>query len=322
MRLGAVVTVLFLAFASVGEAQPVARPPRIGYVDPRARDMELASVRGLRDGLRERGYVEGQSILVEYRFAEGRPERLPGIVDELLRLNVDLLVTVGTVVTRAAQRATTVVPIVMTAGEPVESGFVKSLARPGANITGLSLQETPELAAKRLELLRQVIPGATRVAYIWVPKDRTVLSEPLQRAAEALRVKLLSFEVRTGADFDGVFRGIIQQRADALMTDGDPLTGGAARRIADFAATHRLPTISPRPYFVEEGGLMSYGADTYQLSRQQTGYIDRILKGAKPADLPVEQASKFELVVNGRVARKLGVVIPPSIRIRVDRVVE
>ena len=318
-----VVTLLALpVMPGAGGAQTAGRPPRLAFVDLRDSDTASHIIRGLRDGLKELGYVEGQTVIVEYRFAEGQPDRLPAIFAELLRLKVDVLLTVGTVVTLAAQRATATVPIVMTTGNPVGSGLVKSLARPGGNITGLSLQEGPEFQAKRLQLLKEAVPGMIRVGYIWNPRDATAVPEPLQRAADSLHVKLVSFDIRTARDFDAVFRRMREQHVDALMTDNDPLISGAARRIADFAATHRLPGMSGSPRFVEAGGLMSYGTSTYELWRQGARYADRILKGAKPADLPVEQASTFELVVNARVARSLGLTLPASVVIRATRVID
>jgi ABC-type uncharacterized transport system substrate-binding protein len=310
-RIGLAVVLSLTLAPLVVEAQPSGRTPRLGYVDLRARDLQRDDVRGLRDGLRELGYVEGQTVLIEYRFAEGQADRLPGIFDELLRSKVDILLVVGTVVTQAAQRATAMVPIVGTVGDPVRSGFAKSLARPGGNITGLALQLTEQLGAKRLELLKEAVPGAHRVGYIWNPRGRQGPEERLQRAAAALQIALVPIDVRAAQDFDGVFRSIRQQRVDALMTDGDPLTGGRAmRRIADIAATQRLPGIHISAGFVEAGGLMSYGPSIYEAWRRLATYVDRILKGAKPADLPVEQASKFELVINLKTAKALGLTIP------------
>jgi putative ABC transport system substrate-binding protein len=305
------------------EAQPSGRAPRLGYVDLRARDLQRDDVRGLRDGLRELGYVEGQTVLIEYRFAEGQADRLPGILDELLRSKVDILLAVGTVVAQAAQRATVIVPIVVTVGDPVGSGFAKSLARPGGNVTGLALQLTDEFGAKRLELLKEAVPGARRVGYIWNPRGRRAPGEPLQRSAAALQIALVTIDVRGAQDFDGVLRTIRQQRVHALMTDGDPLTGGGALRpIADIAATQRLPSIHISAAFVEAGGLMSYGPSLYEAWRRIASYVDRILKGAKPADLPVEQASKFELVINLKTAKALQLTIPQSLLARADQVIQ
>jgi putative ABC transport system substrate-binding protein len=305
------------------EAQQTGRVPRIGYVDLRARDLEKPDLRGLRDGLRELGYVEGQTILIEYRFAAGQAERLPGIFDELLRSKVDILLTVGTVVTQAAQRATVTVPIVGTVGDPVSSGFAKSLSRPGRNITGLSLQLTEEIAAKRLELLKEAAPATRRVGYIWNPRGRRAPGERLQRAAAALQIGLVPIDIGAAQDFAGVFKSIGQQRVDALMTDGDPLTGGEAMRpIADFAAAQRLPSVHISTAFVEAGGLMCYGPSIYAAWRRVAAYTDRILRGAKPADVPVEQVSKFELVINLKTAKALGLTIPPSLLARADQVIE
>jgi putative tryptophan/tyrosine transport system substrate-binding protein len=201
MRLIGVIPAVGLALAPfTAEAQPSGRAPRLGYVDLRTRDLQRDDVRGLRDGLRELGYIEGQTILIEYRFAEGQANRLPGILDELLRSKVDILLAVGTVVTQAAQRATAMVPIVMTAGDPVGSGFAKSLARPGGNITGLALQLTEEFAAKRLELLKEAVPGARRVGYIWNPRGRRAPGELLQRSAAALQIAVVTIDVRGAQD--------------------------------------------------------------------------------------------------------------------------
>jgi putative ABC transport system substrate-binding protein len=313
-----------LAAPLAAEGQPAGRSPRLGYVDLRARDMERSDLHGLRDGLRELGYVEGQTIVIEYRFAEGQANRLPGILGELLRSKVDILLTVGTVVTLAAQRATATVPIVSTVGDPVSAGLAKSLARPGGNITGLALQLTEGFAAKRIELLKEAAPGARRVGYIWNSRGRRAPGEPLQHAAAAFHIALVPIDVTATQDFEGLFSSIRQQRVDALMTDGDPLTGGEAtlRRIADFAATQRLPSIHISAVFVEAGGLMSYGPSIYEAWRRVAAYVDRILKGAKPADLPVEQPTKFELVINLKTAKALGLTIPPSLLARADQVIE
>jgi ABC-type uncharacterized transport system substrate-binding protein len=277
-----------------------------------------------RKGLRDLGWIEGQNIVLEYRYSEGRPERLPGLAAELVRINVDLIVAWASPEVGAAESATRTIPIVFLAlGDPVGGGQVANLARPGGNMTGLG-QMLPELAAKQLELLRHAVPSISRVAVFWNAASRMKRLEmgELQRAAPALGVTLQSREVRGLDDFDGVFAATKRERPDALLTLVDPVTFTQRHLIAEFAARERLPAMYAVREFVEAGGLMSYGSDLRDLFRRGATYVDKILKGAKPGDLPVEQPTKFELVINLKTAKALGLTLPPSLLQRADQVIE
>ncbi len=278
----------------------------------------------LADGLRELGWIDGRNIAFEQRYADNEIERLPELARELVRLDVDVIVAFGTLAPFAAKAATATIPIVMaSAGDPVGSGLVASLARPGGNITGLSLV-APELGGKRLQLLREVRPAISRVAVLWNaanPYSALVFWET-EAAARTLNIEILSVEVRRPADFDAAFAAATRFRADALIAVEDPLTSGSAQRITEFAAENGLPAIYGLRDFAETGGLMSYGADLSDLFRRSAGYVDKILKGAKAADLPIEQPTKFELVVNLKAANALGLDPPPTLLARADEVIE
>jgi ABC-type uncharacterized transport system substrate-binding protein len=277
-----------------------------------------------RKGLRDLGWIEGQNIALEYRYSEGRAERLPGLAADLVHLNVDLIVAWAAPEAGAAERATRTIPIVfLVHGDPVGGGHVANLARPGGNMTGLG-QMLPELAAKQLELLRQAVPSILRVAVLWNAASRIkrLDMEEVQHAARALGVALQSREVRGLDDFDGVFAATKRERPDAILTLVDPVTFAQRHLIADFAARERLPAMYAVREFVESGGLMSYGVDLRDLFRRGASYVDKILKGAKPADLPVEQPTKFELVINLKTAKALGLTIPRSLLQRADQVIE
>jgi ABC-type uncharacterized transport system substrate-binding protein len=277
-----------------------------------------------RKGLSDLGWIEGQNITLEYRYSEGRPERLPGLAADLVRLNVDLIVAWAAPEAGAAERATRTIPIVfLVHGDPVGGGQVASLAHPGGNMTGLG-QMLPELAAKQLELLRQAVPRISRVAVIWNAASRVkrLDMKEVQRAARALGVALQSREVRGLDDFDGVFAATKRERPDALLTLVDPVTFAQRHLIADFAARERLPAMYAVREFVEAGGLMSYGVDLRDLFRRGATYVDKILKGAKPGDLPVEQPTKFEFVINLKTAKALGLTIPQSVLLRADQVIQ
>jgi putative tryptophan/tyrosine transport system substrate-binding protein len=278
----------------------------------------------LTDGLRELGWIDGRNIAFEQRYADNDSERLPELARELVRLDVDVIVTFGTLAVFAAKAATATIPIIMaSAGDPVGSGLVASLARPGGNITGLSLV-APELGGKRLQLLREVRPAISRVAVLWNganPYSALVFWET-EAAAQTLGIEILSAEVRRTADFDAAFAAATRFRADALIAVEDPLTSDNARRIADFAAENGLPAIYGFRDIAAAGGLISYGADLSDLFRRCAGYVDKILKGAKPADLPIEQPTKFELVVNLKAAQALGLELPPTLIARADEVIE
>jgi putative ABC transport system substrate-binding protein len=277
-----------------------------------------------RHGLREHGWVEGQNVAVEYHFAEEHGERLADLAAELVRLPVDVLIGAGEPVIRALQHATSTVPIVMAiSGDPVGSGFVASLARPGGNITGLSIQTT-EVGGKRLELLKQAVPQASRVAGLWSAGYRThvLVWQDTQVAARALGVTLQAVEVDGPAAFDGALAVIARERPDALIVFADPLTNARQSRIVEFATQHRLPMVSTNKAFALAGALMSYGASELPLFRRAAFYVDRLLRGTKPADLPVEQPWTFELVINLKTAQALGITMPPSLLILADEVIQ
>ena len=314
----ATLTLGILAAPLAADAQPPTKVPRIGLLD------YAAFWEPLRQGLRDLGYVEGQNIAFEYRPTEGRRERLPDLAAELLRLKVDVIVTYGTPGTLAAKQATTTIPIVMVGvGDPLRTGLVPSLARPGGNVTGSS-QLGPELSAKRLELLKESLPKVTRVAFLWNPTNPTqvVHFEDIQVGARALGVTLQSVKVSSPNEFESAFAAMMRGRPDALMITADPLHQLHVRRIIDFAAKSRLPAMYQVPENVIAGGLMSYGTNLPELFRRGAFYVDKILKGAKPADLPVEQPTKFELVINMKTAKALGLTIPQSVLVRADQVIQ
>ena len=316
-----------LAAPLAAEAQQPANVPRIGWLSIASRTPEVSHLlEAFSQGLRDLGYVEGQSIAIEYRFAEGRPERLPGFAAELVALKVDIIVTPNPAGTQAAKQATRTIPIVMlSVADPVGSGLIASLARPGGNITGLSATASPEIVGKRLELLRQAVPKASRVAVLRNPTnpDTAQMSRELEGAARKLGVHLQVLDVRVPSELDSAFAAITRDRADALFLLGDTMFTLHGARIASLAAKSRLPTISgSRETATETGLLMSYGPSQSDMFRRAPTYADKILKGAKPADLPVERPTKFELVINLKTAKALGLTIPPSLLQRADQVIE
>ena len=280
-----------------------------------------------RQGLRERGYVEGQNIVIEYRAADGKIERFPGLATELIRLKVDLIVAGNTPAARAVQQATTTIPLVVAAmGDPVGDGLVASLARPGGNITGSTFLG-PELVPKRLEMLKAALPTVSRVAALWHPgaySGRTMrdMLKETEAAARTLGVQLQLVEVRGPDEFDHAFSTMTRERAGALIVFPSPMLFGERRRIVDLAAKHRLPSMAVAREFVELGGLIAYGASINDLFRRAATYVDKILKGVKPADLPVEQPTKFELVINLKTAKALELTIPQSLLLRADEVIQ
>jgi putative ABC transport system substrate-binding protein len=276
------------------------------------------------EAFRELGYVGSKKVTFESRYAEDRLDRLPKLAAELVSLKVDVIITWGTLAPLAAKRATSTIPIVMiAAGDPVGSGLVASLAHPGGNVTGTSLM-APDLGGKRLELLKELLPEISRVAVLWNaanPYSALVFKETAG-AARTLEVELQSVEVREPADIDAALEAATGQRADALITVEDPLTVDLRKKIAEFAADHRLPTISGLRLYADSGFLMTYGADLADTTRRSVVYVDKILKGAKPSDLPVEQPTKFELVINLKTAKSLGLTVPPLLLARADEVIE
>jgi putative ABC transport system substrate-binding protein len=311
------------------QAQQPARIPRIGILAPDSASFFSARLEAFRRRLRELGYVEGlpvgrqgKNILIEYRYAEGKLERLPDLAAELVRLKVDVIVTTGRA-SLAAKKASATIPIVFAAAvDPVGSGLVSSLARLGGNITGLSVM-APDLDGKRLELLKEAFPKVARVAFLWEPGSTTgnLPLTGMEAAAKALGLKLLSLEVRSLDDFESAFARAKRDGAQALITYPRPLINTQQRQVLDFAAKNRLPAMYPTSEFVEAGGLMSYAPNYTDLFRRTADFVDKILKGTKPADIPVEQPMKFEFIVNLKAAKQIGLTIPPNLLVRADKVI-
>lgn len=305
-------------------AQLTGRLHQIGFLGNSTAALEANLVGPFRDGLRELGYVEGESVLIQYRWAEGRYERFPALIGELLALKVDVIVTAGTPATLAVKKATTTVPIVMIAvGDPVGTGVVPSLGRPGGNITGLT-SISPELDGKRLELLREVIPGISHIALLWNSASplQVVGERRTQAAAAALHIKVLSLGVRNEAGLEKAIAEMIRERPNALLVLADRLFLHHRARIMDFATQARLPGVHAYRELVEAGGLMSFGPSYAGMHRRAAYFVDRILKGANPGDLPVERPASFELVVNLKAARALGLTIPQSVLRRATEVIQ
>jgi ABC-type uncharacterized transport system substrate-binding protein len=332
MRRRAFITLLGGAAAAwplAAHAQQAAKVARIGCIVTGSLESpeQRATVDAFRQGLRERGYVEGQNIIIEYRAADGRIERFPELATELVRLNLDLIVASNTPAALAAKQATTAIPIVVPVmGDPVGDGLASSLARPGGNVTGMTFLG-PELATKRLELLKQAFPTMSRVAALWHPGaygDSTMkeMMGKLAAAAGTLQVQLQLVEVRGAAEFDRAFLAMGRERADALIVLPSPMLFSERRHIVDLATKHRLPSIAMAREFAELGGLMAYGANLPDLFRRAATYVDKILQGAKPADLPVEQPIKFEFVINLKTAKALGLAVPLIMQMTADEVIE
>jgi putative tryptophan/tyrosine transport system substrate-binding protein len=304
--------------------QQAASVRRIGLLSPFSPTDTLLWYKALLRGLRDVGWADGKNLTIEYRYAEGRNERLPALVTDLIRQKVDIIVTTVTVDTLTAKNATAEIPIVMVAvGDPVSVGIVKSLARPGGNITGLS-QMTPDLSGKRLELLKEIVPNVSAVAALFNPEDQlsTLDWKEARRSAQTLGIEFHSLEVRSTDDLDKVLNEAAKSRVDALVIMPSPVLFENLKRIADFALQNRLPTTFHLREFADLGGLISYGVDRRDLFRRAATYVDKILKGASPADLPIEQPTKFELVINLRTAKTLGLTIPPNLLGIADEVIE
>jgi ABC-type uncharacterized transport system substrate-binding protein len=327
MRKVSVLSILFvvvlLAVAVISEAQQAGKVARIGILAPGSTATpDSARYDSFRQGLRELGYIEGKNIFIEIRYAEGKQDRLSDIAAELVKRKVDVIVTATRPGVLAAKNATSAIPIVFAAvGDPVRAGLVSSLARPGGNITGLSIIET-ELFGKRLELLKETFPKITRVAYFNDATSQGTRSAEMQAAARALGLQLQSLDVRSAKDFDGAFEAVLKERAQAFTTAASPVISTNQQRIVAFAAKNRLPAIYPYSEVIEAGGLMFYGVSFSDLFRRAATYVDKILKGAKPADLPVEQPTKFEFVINLITAKQIGVTIPPNVLVRADKVIK
>jgi len=321
------VAVILLTVAVVTEAQQPAKIPRIGYLSSVSPSSESAQSEAIRLALRELGYIEGQNITIEYRYAEGKVDRLPELATELVRLKIDIILAAGGErLIRAATNATKTIPIVMTGqgSDPVKADVIESLARPGGNVTGLTNLER-ELGGKRLELLKEAVPKIARVAILYDPASPPSVievKEVLPVTARALGLTLQPWEVRAAEDFDNVFAAISKWRPDGLYVSSGPLTRENQKRIASFALKSRLPSMYNNREFVDAGGLTYYGADLADSYRRVAYYVDRILKGAKPADLPVEQPTKFELVINLKTAQQINLTIPQSLLYRADKVIK
>ncbi len=305
-------------------AQQKGKVWRIGFLGAASASGTAGRVEALRAGLRDLGYVEGKNLVIEFRWAEGNFERLPQLAAELVRFKVDVLVTAGTPAILAAKSATTTIPIVMASGgDPVATGLVASLARPGGNVTGMA-GFSPELMVKRLELLRDVFPRVRQVAVLFNPENPThikIVLPVMEAAARSLKLELHQFGARGPGEFDSAFAAMATRRVDAVVTSQDAMLTDNAGAIANLAARMRLPSVGPSE-FADAGGLLAYGTNRLEFFRYAATFVDKILKGAKPADLPVEQATRFETVVNLKTAKALGITIPQSFLLRTDRVIE
>jgi putative tryptophan/tyrosine transport system substrate-binding protein len=320
---GLALSAVLFALSLPAAAQQSGKIPRIGFLNPNPAATVSGRMEAFRQGLRDLGYVEGKTIVIEYRYADGNAERLPDLAAELVGLKVDLIITSSTPSVWAIQKASTTIPIVFTViSHPVENGIVASFARPGGNVTGLTIL-TEELSGKRLELLKETVSNVTRVAAL---SDLTNPTQPLEwkeilTAARGLGLKLQSLGVRSSSDFDSAFEAALRERAQALITLPQPLINAHRNRILEFAAKNKLPAMYPLADYVGAGGLMSYAPVYTDLFRRAATYADKILKGTKPADIPVEQPTKFELVINLKTAKQIGLTIPPNVLARADRVI-
>jgi putative tryptophan/tyrosine transport system substrate-binding protein len=316
-----ILAVVILAFVQAAEAQPAKKVPRIGILFIGSRNQP--HIESFKQGLRERGYTEGKNIAFEYRYAEGRQDQLPELAAELVQLKVDVIVVTADISAEAAMQATKTIPIVVTTGDPVAWGLAESLAKPGGNVTGLSAV-IADLSGKRVEILRETLPKMTRLATLWDPSVRIAgpVFKETSLAAQALSLQLHSFEVKTAQDIENAFADIPKVRPNALLVILSPLVTLYSKRIVELALKQKLPGIYPTRQFVEEGGLMAYGPLIGDLYRRAATYVDKILKGTKPADLPVEQPTKFELVINLKTAKALNLTIPQSVLYRADKVIK
>jgi putative tryptophan/tyrosine transport system substrate-binding protein len=305
------------------EAQQAKKVPRIGYLSGVDAVTHSNRSEPFRQAMHELGYIEGRNLVIEYRYAEGKLDRLPKLAAELVRLKVDVIVSTAPPPTRAAKAATASIPIVMAFDDdPVGNGFVVSLARPGGNITGLS-SLSADVSGKQLELLKEVVPGLTRVAVLGTSSipQYAQLAKEIERAANGLGVRVLYMDVLTAKDIEAVFRAATNERAEAMMVLGSPFLNSHRKQITELAIKNRLPATYSRPDYVEVGGLMTYAASIADLFRRAAVYVDKILKGTKPGDIPIEQPTKFEFIVNLKAAKQIGLTIPPNVLARADRVI-
>ena len=314
-----------LAAPLAAEAQSVGKVYRIGFIVTATRDETGHLIKALTEGLREFGYVEGRNVVFEPRFAEGRQERLPALAAELVQLKVDVLVTGSNPVIAAVKQASATIPVVMAVSrDPVGAKFIASLARPGGNITGLANDTAPEIIGKNLALLKEAAPRVSRVAFLWnpVPPGAETSRNALESAARNLGVAFQPVEIRSRSELEGAFAAMVRERANAVVVAQDPVTFGSRSQVVLLAARSRLPAVYGVREFVEAGGLMSYGPNIAEQFRRAATYVDKILKGAKPGDLPIEQPTKFELVINLKAAKALGLTIPQSVLQRADQVID
>jgi putative ABC transport system substrate-binding protein len=315
--------IIFFLITGLVHAQQPAKIPRIGYLSVLSPSSDSARLEAFRQGLRELGYVEGKNIAIEPRYVDGKLNRLPELAGEIVSLNVDVIVAGGSTAIRATKNATKVIPIVMAHGsDPVELGYVASLARPGGNITGLT-HLAPELGGKRLELLKDTVAKLSRVAVLTDPGTggHGPQIKELEVAALALGLHLQLVEVRAPKELESAFSAMAKSRADAFIGLQQPTLDRLRQRIVDLAAKNRLPAMYPNSEYVETGGLMSYATDIVAMFRRSAVYVDKILKGTKPGDLPVEQPTKFELIINLKTAKQIGLTIPPNVLARADKVI-
>jgi putative ABC transport system substrate-binding protein len=318
------ITLITLAAAFIADAQQPTKIPRIGYLTGTSLSANSARTETFRQGLRELGYVEGEKILIEWRSAEGKADRLATLAAELVRLKVDIIIAGGPTSNRAAKEATTTIPIVMAFdNDPVGNGFVASLARPSGNITGLSTL-APEIGGKQLELLKEIVPRLSRVAFLGVSNNpgNTQSLRQTELVAGALGVKLQYVDVRDRKDIETAFRAASKGRADAVLVLAGSIFNSHRTQVVELALKSRLPAVYPYPEFVEDGGLMTCSLSITDLFRRAATYVDKILKGTKPADLPVEQPTKFEFIINLKAAKQIGLTIPPSVLARADKVIK
>jgi len=313
----------FLTTVSLAEAQPAKKIPLVGFLVPGSHSSYSARIDAFQQSLRDLGYVEGKNINIEYRYAEGKFDRVPDLAAEMVRLKVDVIVTGDTPAIQAVKKTTSTIPIVMgNVADAVAAGLVDSLARPGGNITGLTTL-APELDGKRLELVKEMLPKRARVAFFWDPGSTgmKIRFNEVQSAARALEITLQSLEVRNPKELESAFEAATRERPGALMAPNTIIIA-YGKQIVEFAAKNRLPIIYDTWEFIEDGGLMSYGPSFPDLWRRAAVYVDKILKGAKPSELPVEQPMKFDLVINLKTAKQIGLTVPPNVLVRADKVIK
>jgi ABC-type uncharacterized transport system substrate-binding protein len=318
-----VLPAFILAAIDLAEAQQQVNVPRIGVLINGSPSTHKYQIDPFRQGLHELGWVEGKTILIDYRYGHGKLDRLSELATELADLKVNVIYASATPATVAAKKATRTIPIVFTGvGDPIGSGLVESLAKPGANVTGFSIL-SPELGGKRLELLKEAFPQVKRIAFFWSPSaSTTVAVKAIRVPADTLSLQIQSLEVRSSDDFASAFEAVTKQQAQALLMNPSPVLATHRALIIEFAAKNRLPAMYPNSEFVESGGLMSYAHSNADAYKRAAMYVDKILKGAKPADLPVEQPMKFEFIINLKAAKQIGLTIPPNVLARADKVIK